>query len=139
MIRVITICLLAIIFLDFTFEIAKVCDTVPKQYFKLYDGLLYFSSLVYYSAEHVSRILLVTIMYFLAKRLCNYEPEFSHLVRIIFAFLIVELIDLLDFRLTGNTTWFFYSGWPVTFNILKVIIFVITLITEHFRWKHLRV
>lgn len=84
------------------------------------------SSYVYYNNETLERIILALFIRYLMS-LNEVLKPFRHFAT---AFAILETIDLIDFWITGNTLWFLFHGWPVTFNIIKLAIFVILLTYE---------
>lgn len=49
-------------------------------------------------------------------------------------FLILQIIELVDFVLTYNMTWFFIKEAPITFNVIKVFIFGSLLAYEILRY-----
>ena len=47
------------------------------------------------------------------------------------AFAVLESIDLVDFWLNGNTLWFEYKGYPITFNVIKFLVFILVIIYDY--------
>lgn len=76
------------------------------------------SSYVYFTCESIAYIALA----FGIKWYTKYKSVAT-------SFIIVESIDLFDFFLTKNDVWFKYYDWPITYNIIKVVIFVFLMLT----------
>lgn len=87
------------------------------------DRQIYPSSYIYYSAETLSYIFLA-----LAVRRLMYSIEsldqYKHFAT---SFSILEGIDFIDFWITGNSLWFEFRGYPITYNVIKVFIFTVLL------------
>lgn len=67
----------------------------------------------YYLYEHVGAIIPAVIFYFDNKRF-----------RIAFlCYIFAEVGDMIDFACTYNEQWWSYHGIPVTYNIVKILIF----------------
>lgn len=77
------------------------------------------SSYVYFTAESLAYIAL-------ALQIRKITP-YKHIT---LAFVVVESIDLIDFYATKNGPWFEYHHWPVTYNLIKLVIFALFLIYE---------
>lgn len=110
-----------IILVGLAFEI--VAGTLDNRHgridlFFLSDRVIYPSSYVYYTGEALTYIAIAVVI-----------RHFSINKHYATAFIIVESIDLIDFWITDNSLWFEFSGWPITFNIIKVVIFVLFLLT----------
>jgi hypothetical protein len=92
------------------------------------DGILIFyplkpykmhvSSHAYYIIEHVTIISLAILPFFFKRN------------KFLYAFIALEALDLFDYLLTGNRTWFYYDKIPITFNIVKALCFGIYLSYE---------
>lgn len=76
---------------------------------------MHFSSHVYYSQETINYILIALI------------PVFFKRNHFLWAFIILEILDLIDYLLTGNRTWFIYREIDITFNIVKALSFGLLL------------
>lgn len=113
---------LCIILIGLLFEIAEPLDKIysPNRIdlFLLADKKLYLSSYVYYTCEHVIYFLLAFIIF----------KEVSAARIFAIAFCILEVMDCLDFWITANGPWFPVGKWPITFNVIKVVIFMLVLI-----------
>lgn len=111
----------AIILLGLIFEICV--GTLDKQFgrvdlFLMSNRIIYPSSYVYYSGE--------TLIYIAFALMIRHFSINKHYAT---AFIIVESIDFIDFWITNNSLWFEFQGWPITFNIIKVVVFVLFLLT----------
>jgi hypothetical protein len=80
------------------------------------------SSYVYFAGESLAYIFLALIIRKLT--------PFRHVA---LAYIVIESIDLIDFFVTKNGPWFDFYGWPITYNIIKVMVFVIFLTYEYAR------
>jgi hypothetical protein len=76
------------------------------------------SSYVYFACESIAYIALAFVI--------RHYTKYKHVAT---SFIIVEAIDLMDFFLTKNGIWFTYQEWPITYNIIKVVIFVFLMLT----------
>lgn len=112
---------LGIIFLGFCFEFIEHMDNKwgKIDLFYLTDAQWNPSSYVYFTGESLAYIALALII----RNLTPYK-------HIALAFIIVESIDLIDFYVTKNGAWFVFYGWPITYNIIKLVIFVLFLTYE---------
>jgi hypothetical protein len=91
------------------------------------DRAIYPSSYFYYSGETILYILLaVLIMRLMAK-----IPAISEFKHFALVFIVLEFGDLLDFWITDNDLWFEFRGWPITYNVIKVLVFILVLIYEY--------
>jgi hypothetical protein len=112
---------LGIISLGFCFEIAEHFDKIwgKVDLFLLTDAQWNPSSYVYFTGESLAYIALALVI-----------RQFSPYKHIALAFVIIESIDLIDFYMTKSGPWFEFHGWPVTYNLIKLTIFVLFLIYE---------
>lgn len=113
---------LSIILLGLLFEIAEPIEDrfFKDQYlhwFLFSDASLRFSSYVYYTVEHA-------IPLFIALIVVNEVPQ-ARFYASVYCYL--QFIDTLDFWATANGLWVDIGGWPITFNIIRVLIFVMLL------------
>lgn len=76
------------------------------------------SSYVYFIGESIAYIALALVI--------RHYTKHKHVAT---SFIVVESIDLMDFFLTKNGVWFTYHHWPITYNIIKVVIFVFLMLT----------
>lgn len=72
---------------------------------------MHVSSHAYYIIEHVTIISLAILPFFFKRN------------HFLWAFIILECMDLIDYLLTGNRTWFIYHGIDITFNMVKALSF----------------
>lgn len=112
---------LGIITLGFCFELAEHFDSQwgKVDLFLLKDEQWNPSSYVYFVGESVAYIGLALMI----RKLTPYK-------HIALAFVIIESVDLIDFFVTKNGPWFEFHGWPVTYNVVKLSIFVLFLTYE---------
>jgi len=89
--------------------------------FLLSDRKIYPSSYFYYSAESITYIGFAVMLF------RSIIPQAKQYVLL---FIILESIDLIDFWITNNDMWFQYRAWPITFNVIKVAIFMIAIIAN---------
>jgi hypothetical protein len=125
----IPVILIGLILLGVVFEAFDVLDLSKIDLFLLYNREMNPSSYVYYSDEHITYISLSCIIYWLLGKI----PSLQHIKPLVFAFIIIEAMDFVDFWLTDNTAWFYFHGWPITFNIIKVFVFMLVLTYERYR------
>jgi hypothetical protein len=110
--------LFGIILLGLAFEVVEAYESTwfpPKGVSNFFIALNYpmhLSSMVYYFIETLTYIALATIIWF--------RPEANHFLK---SFILLEFLDIIDFAVTGNTTWFRYQEIPITFNAIKVLVF----------------
>lgn len=116
---------LGLVVIGVMFEAATWVDDnwLPGQrdFFLFADHKMHFSSIVYYTIEHVVYFLLGLFIY-----------SFVHVTRpYSMAFCMFEILDIGDFFATANGSWFFFMGLPVTFNVIKVVVFVLLIIWNY--------
>ena len=75
---------------------------------------------VYYILQH---LIFIFFALFLVMETDDYPKS-------TFVFFLLQIGELIDFLLTYNTTWFEVRGWPVTFNVLKVFVFLLAVSYE---------
>lgn len=119
-----------LLFLGITFEIAE--GWADKKWgevdlFLLIDAKMSPSSYVYYNNETLERILLALFIRYLMSMIDFLKP-YRHYAM---AFAVLEGIDLIDFWLNGNTLWFEYQGYPITFNVIKFLVFILVIIYDY--------
>lgn len=90
-------------------------------FFPLRPWSMHFSSWIYYIQETIVYISIAVVPYFFKR---------NHFLT---AFIVLEGLDLVDFCLTGNRTWFNYGEIPITFNIVKALSFGLLLSYEFSR------
>jgi len=94
--------------------------------FFIIDAKINPSSYAYYTNETLERIFLALFIRHLMSVIDNIKCFKEYAT----AFIILESIDLIDFWMTGNTLWFLYHEVPITFNVIKVAIFMIAIIAN---------
>lgn len=99
-------------------------STVTYDLFLFYDIKLSAQTYVYFFCEHISRLMIFYAFYLVILR-----PE----LRIIFW---LEVIDLIDFSLTYNETWFKILGYALEFNDIKLVLVFILILQS--LWKQHR-
>lgn len=117
-----------LVLLYLTFVVGLVFLILPEQvstkdYFPLYDIQMYLSTYVYFILEKSILILLAAMIY-------NESTEYRGELKI-FVFLLI--FDLIDYFLTYNTVWFRIGEFPVSMNIMKCILFGLTIINAWIR------
>lgn len=122
----------ALILLGLTFEFTEFW--LDKEWgevdlFFLIDAKMYPSSYIYYNNETSERIILALITWRLMLRIDSIK-DFAHYAAV---FAMVEGLDLIDFWATGNTMWFQFREYPVTFNAVKILIYLFYLTYEYAR------
>lgn len=118
---------LGLILLGLLFELAEGWADKKYKEVDLFWGInarMNPSSYVYYNNETLERIILALFIRYLMSFVTFIRP-FRYFAT---AFAILEAIDLIDFWITGNTLWFEYYGWPVTYNIIKFLVFTLLMI-----------
>lgn len=110
--------LFSVMFLGVVFMIVP--DSPAQDFFPFADMKVTPEWYTYYVVEHV--IIIIFSLHFYI--------EATDDKKIILLFLILQIIDLVDFMLTYNMTWFLYHGHPITFNIIKVLVFGLALSYE---------
>lgn len=88
-------------------------NTYAKDYFPLYDIKLTFQTYVYFICEHLTFIVLT---YIIASEARKYRQALT-------VFFYLQVLDLVDYLLTYNTTWFKIGSIPITMNSLSFLIF----------------
>lgn len=118
---------LSIILIGLLFEVAKPMDDIyfpdGVDWFPLLDKTIAFSSWVYYLAEHAIELLIVITLYI--------EIVEARVYTMIYGYL--ALFDMFDYIMIGNAEWFNINGWPVSFNVIKVMLFALFLACEFYR------
>lgn len=94
--------------------------TGPADYFMFSDMELYFATHVYFICERLVLIVLAGII-------ANEATEYRGAMWVFFGLIVV---DLFDYLLTYSGVWFHFYGVPVSFNILKGVIFGMVIIRE---------
>ncbi len=95
-----------------------------RNFFLIKPYTMHLSSMVYYSQEFITYIALVF-----------HGVLFKGKVNAFFwMFVILTGMDLVDFWMTGNTEWFVYRKIPITFNIVKVFVFLLLIYYEFFQY-----
>lgn len=124
----------SILMIGLLFEISKPIqhNFFPNRlnWFSFYDYPMYLSSLVYYLSEHLIAILFGAYIAYMFYRILKGRAAVSELRNAIpFAIIytVLEGLDAVDFVFTGNTEWFQIWGWPITFNAIKVFIFILSM------------
>lgn len=112
--------LLCTLALSCVFLIVK--PSVPMALFPFSDMKLSIQNYVYYACEH---LILIVFALFIFMESDRFKFPLA-------AFLIIQIVDLLDFILTYSEPWFEVNGWPITFNVLKVAIFMLIIIIHGF-------
>lgn len=82
---------------------------------------MYPSSYIYYAGETLTYIFLGLVVRHLMSLIERTKP-YKHFAT---AFVILETIDFIDFWVTGNSLWFEYREYPITYNVVKVFIFTV--------------
>jgi hypothetical protein len=88
-------------------------DAPPYDFFLLSDKKVTPEWYVYYLVES-----LIIIIFALYMRLESNEYKIYTTL-----FLALQIIELIDFILTYNMVWFYYKKLPITFNVIKVLVF----------------
>jgi hypothetical protein len=88
-------------------------DAPPYDFFLLVDKKVTPEWYVYYLIES-----LIIIIFALYMRLESSEHKLYTTL-----FLALQIIELIDFILTYNMVWFYYKELPITFNVIKVLVF----------------
>lgn len=112
---------LVIVLIGVSFEVSAYFEKFWPGYYRFFltnDYEMLVRSYVYYIAEHVTIIILATWVYR------------ATLNRVALIYVVVEWGDLGDFIVTGNTVWFHSGELPVTYNVIKVLIFVLVICHE---------
>lgn len=116
---------LSLLFIGLLFEIAlpiqKTYFPNEESLFLLSDHKMYFRSYVYYTCEH--------IIYFLLALMVSVEIKQARMYATLFC--VLELGDIADFWITANGDWFEYQGYPITYNVIKVLVFILVIIYEY--------
>lgn len=97
-------------------------QTEPIDWFPLYDGIkLTAQFYFYYLFEHIGIIILC---YIIASEARQYKRE-------VYIFFYLQVLQLLDFIITYNTTWFHVGTIPISMNIISVAIFGLAILNRH--------
>lgn len=97
-------------------------QTEPIDWFLMYDGIkLTAQFYFYYLFEHFSVIILC---YIIASEARQYKRE-------IHIFFYIQVLQLLDFVITYNTTWFHVGTIPISMNIISVAIFGLVILNRN--------
>ena len=119
--------LLCLLFLGLLFEIAQPIETAffpeRQSFFLISNKEIYFSSFVYYLQEHLICLLLILLVYF----------EINYGRFLVCIYFCLEFFDALDFWITANGDWFYIKGYPITFNVVKVLLFILAIGYEYSR------
>lgn len=91
------------------------------------DRAIYPSSYFYYSGETILYILLAVLIMWLMSKI-QAISEYKHYALV---FIVLELGDLIDFWITNNEFWFEFRGHPITYNVIKVLVFILVLLYEY--------
>lgn len=95
-------------------------NTVAKDFFPLYDIKLTFQTYVYFLFEHFGMIIL---SYILAVEVRKYRRE-------VYFFFWLQVVDMIDYVMTYNTTWFEVGDIQVSMNLISVLVFGIVILTR---------
>lgn len=103
-------------------RIATFPDEYPEThaYFLFSDYELTRSTYWYFMFEH-----LIVIIY--AAYILITGVEFRTALRI---FLLIQIIDLLDYLLAYGEIWFYASTFPISWNVLKAVFFSLAIANE---------
>jgi hypothetical protein len=125
---------LGILLLGLSFEFAEQMDAKwgKIDLFYLRDEQWNPSSYVYFAGESLAYIALASFAMHLVSKIPTLSP-YRHFVLI---FIVLESIDLVDFFFSKSGLWFEYRGYPITYNIVKVLIFILVIIYEY-AWDYI--
>jgi hypothetical protein len=114
--------LFSILIFGMLFElVASFDDQIGRvDLFFFYEHQMWPSSYAYYAEGHFNQIAFALLIHYLVA----FIPRFYIAHPFTLAFIVIESLDFLDFWATGNTKWFDFHEWPITFNVVKVFIFV---------------
>lgn len=99
-------------------------ETKPYDFFPLADTEVTLEFYIYYLCEH---LILVVFAFFIYMESDKYK--FSLLV-----FLLIQVADIVDFCLTYGSAWFEMLGHPITFNVIKILVFILAIEYEFLRY-----
>jgi len=125
---------LAILIIGLFFELA---EPIEEEYFPglrdlflLSSHRMHVSSFVYYICEHLTNALLALTVYkLLSVIILFYNTQaFKQAQFFTVVYGSLEIADAFDFWITANSTWSEVGGWPITFNTIKVFVFVVFLL-----------
>lgn len=95
----------------------------PRDYFIFSEMKLYPATYIYFLLEKITVIILAYII-------ANESTEYRTAIWVFFWLLCA---DAVDFALSYNTVWVNLDGFPVSMNILKVVVFIVAILRE--LWK----
>lgn len=95
-------------------------DTEPIDFFPFSDMKTTLEWYVFYLCEH---LILIVFALFIYMESDKYKIA-------LFVFLLIQIADTIDFCLTYGFVWFHLDKYPVGFNLIKIVIFMIAIAYE---------
>lgn len=95
----------------------------PMDFFLFSDMKLSGAMHIYFIGE---KTILIVLAYIIANEATQYEKE-------IWVFFYLLCADLVDYLLSYNSVWFRVNDFPISMNILKSLIFGITILNAWIR------
>lgn len=89
-----------------------------------------FSDMAITLTQHVYFIGEKLVLIILAGIIANEATEYR---RATWIFFLLVVVDLVDFLCCYNSVWFYLGGFPVSMNIVKCIVFGLTILSEWIR------
>lgn len=98
-------------------------ESQPYDFFPFSDSKVTAEWYVFYLCEH---LILIVFAFFIFMESDQYKFALG-------LFLLIQVMDTADFMLTYSDPWFYLNDTPITFNIVKVLIFTCVLAYESIR------
>lgn len=98
-------------------------DTEPIDFFPYSEMKTTLEWYVFYFCEH---LILIVFALFIYQESDKYRTA-------LLVFLLIQIADLIDFCLTYGFVWFTISGYPIGFNLIKIVIFMLAIAYEYRR------
>lgn len=111
------------LFFEFAEPIQELYFPERQDFFLFGDREIYFTTWVYYLSEHIILVLLSLLIY----------NEIKDIRLVSGCYMILQIIDTVDYILTYNAPWFAFDGWTITFNVFKILLFSFVIAYELIR------
>lgn len=102
-------------------SIAFFCNNfLPWAQWCLCDVELYPDTYLYFLFVHLGFLLLAVFIFFNGQ-------EFKNALLI---FVLIHTVDVVDYLVMYGQTWFYYSSYPISWNMLRVVVFSLSIFNE---------
>ena len=87
------------------------------------DYKIRFQDWTYFLGDHLIKIILA---YVILAEAVKWRTALK-------AFLLIQVLDMVDYLATFNTKWFIVNGFEVSFNVLASVVFALVIVYEYGR------